>query len=1758
METKEKYIFDAPVAKRLRRSAYSSAVDEQAKYCQKLFFASRNFRNQDGRYISDIFFRCPSRKTAPDYYERVSNPIDLTIIHEKLKSDEYANVDAFMSDICLMIENAKVYYEAYSAEYIDACNFWRMIVEARRKLEESGDELSESGFRSRDNSPTVSTRSLRSRSSNHTMRVRDNASPISGSDHVSGQVLEQLLATVLTAEADDGRLLCAAFKFVPSRELWPEYYKMIQDPIDLYQIARKLNDNVYKSLNDIESDLNLLCQNARMFNDPKSAIYADASAIRKLVAHKKHELLHSALRPIDEVEMQKNAQVVNELLLCASSSMEPFSKLEDSDEEEEAANAGCPMRRLYNLLRHHRDDELGSVTFEEFVRLPDRKIYSNYYQTIANPMSFLVVNKKIKNGNYRTFTDLLNDIRLISSNARKYNKENSVIYEKAIRLEVLAFSYAKELGSAVVEQQRGTRQVGKREPAAGGSTRIRSSMLGGKSNALLERSKAKRTYRQAFLDYKERLLRIYHAVVDYRDDDGRLLSSNFMEKPLRRTDPEYYNVIVKPIDLATIKASIDADKYDSSSAMAADFEVLFENAKLYYGESSAMYNDVITLSRVFAEEMQAVCPNSTGRPKLLPTRSRRTSKQFYDKSPIVRERVSGVDSPRRVADNKSAAATGQLNEKLWAVYDAAKSAADSGGRIYSDAFVKLPSKMDYPSYYEVIRKPIDMQKISHRIKAGYYDSLEGLINDFSLMFNNACKYNDPDSTIYKDALTLQRIVFAKRAELRDAHACVNVQATVQAILGELFSAVDNHQDDSGYYYSNSLRQVVDEETGLPLMDVIGRNLERKRYRRLDRFQLDMFKLFERARRLHGAASQTFEDAVELQTVFIQKRDKVSRCGEWLYSAALAYTEKDFYAEMEEWDSLPLREEVVMDNPDVILSSNAGELDRFVIDDVSYERGTFAYVAPEAGREFHCIQIKRIWRSATGPDTFVCGRTYCRPENTRHPASRKIFQQEVFLYGFVEQLSTESIAGKCIVMSASSYLQSKPTDFEDRHVYVCLSKYMSDSGRFQRLTAAEEPVDPTAKLKRRSAPLVPVLAPYVTTISFGASTNACGTEDVCRLPILDMERVEVPKEAETTEEDTEYEQACENGVWVKLGDCLYVKSFEMRQRLVRVERIWKSNGETWISGVTMIYPDEVDHEPACLFYQKEVFATDIPAVYPLSQTSGRCCVLSVRDYCSSRPTEIDEIHIHVCESKVVGNNGSKFSVPESGERRFKLKTMRLSDDVLDDEVLYFKKPIVLEKEPSPFLMKRKIDYVHSNPYSQLLAESATEGGVPEPKVAQKRLHFMPKLTSRSKSGYILFSAVVRKRIMAENPDSSFGHISKIVGSEWKKLGDEEKKRYEEEAQRIAEEREKADVALGNRLQPLPGQILVHCCRWRECDYQFETVDQLNEHITSAHTSQLVDPGDNQYVCLWLTCAKYRKEGKPFPSLPRLHRHIKEKHLSTSGKCVYPHNRSKHYVPLSLAAHAASGEVGSPKLHEHPLLSTSSSPQVSSGNVPPTNANFGLSMPAVQLPTAVYDANSVAAHRPSTDVPPRLLYDALGNVYSTHTEGQNLFVYKITDQHQLPAGTMPLPVTKSHSDDASHQHFQQQQSTEMSSTVIYPQEMQAGASCTGQSSTALLPFFIPAPPMPVRSGFSMENCIRYSESWENGDLYREDWSNFGRKPVRITADQLPPEAWNFFLRPPSTKEKLLSCLVDLRDHLDNIIRCNRRFDRFYNNYSPLLLD
>lgn len=69
--------------------------------------------------------------------------------------------------------------------------------------------------------------------------------------------------------------------------------------------------------------------------------------------------------------------------------------------------------------------------------------------------------------------------------------------------------------------------------------------------------------------------------------------------------------------------------------------------------------------------------------------------------------------------------------------------------------MRLPSKRQYPDYYEIIKNPIALDDVKIKLDENAYSSLEELRQDLEMCFKNAKKYNQRESVIWKDAKTLQ-------------------------------------------------------------------------------------------------------------------------------------------------------------------------------------------------------------------------------------------------------------------------------------------------------------------------------------------------------------------------------------------------------------------------------------------------------------------------------------------------------------------------------------------------------------------------------------------------------------------------------------------------------------------------------------------------------------------------------------------------------------------------------------------------------------------------------------------------------------------------------------------------------------------------------------------------------------------------------------------------------------------------------------------
>ena len=101
--------------------------------------------------------------------------------------------------------------------------------------------------------------------------------------------LQQILDTVhdslqdLEEKSNDpelqDRAIIDPFLELPPKQLYPDYYQLIKQPIAMKQIEQKINKKQYQSVRAFRQDVGLLCANCRLYNEDGSVLYRDAELI---------------------------------------------------------------------------------------------------------------------------------------------------------------------------------------------------------------------------------------------------------------------------------------------------------------------------------------------------------------------------------------------------------------------------------------------------------------------------------------------------------------------------------------------------------------------------------------------------------------------------------------------------------------------------------------------------------------------------------------------------------------------------------------------------------------------------------------------------------------------------------------------------------------------------------------------------------------------------------------------------------------------------------------------------------------------------------------------------------------------------------------------------------------------------------------------------------------------------------------------------------------------------------------------------------------------------------------------------------------------------------------------------------------------------------------------------------------------------------------------------------------------------------------
>ncbi|ODV80450.1 Bromodomain-containing protein [Suhomyces tanzawaensis NRRL Y-17324] len=237
---------------------------------------------------------------------------------------------------------------------------------------------------------------------------------------------------VLALKDDAGEVISGPFVKLPPKKLYPDYYEIIDTPISLAEIQKKLKQNKYPvdSTHEYLADFQLLLDNAAKYNDPESWIVASAQKIYDYVEQQSDEFLKNGSFDgnTQEKEPKKAAGVKEE----SGEKKITFDRL--------------PLictALLKDVISHEFPDE--GIISNPFMDDVDVEEYPDYLNYVTTPTSFGNVLKKIERKKlFSSKVSLVDNLEkfynatmLIFTNAQLYNDPSSEIHQDAEKLKEL-------------------------------------------------------------------------------------------------------------------------------------------------------------------------------------------------------------------------------------------------------------------------------------------------------------------------------------------------------------------------------------------------------------------------------------------------------------------------------------------------------------------------------------------------------------------------------------------------------------------------------------------------------------------------------------------------------------------------------------------------------------------------------------------------------------------------------------------------------------------------------------------------------------------------------------------------------------------------------------------------------------------------------------------------------------------------------------------------------------------------------------------------------------------------------------------------------------------------------------------------------------------------------------------------------------------------------------------------------------------------
>ncbi|KAG8931931.1 hypothetical protein FRC02_001953 [Tulasnella sp. 418] len=252
---------------------------------------------------------------------------------------------------------------------------------------------------------------------------------------------------------------------------------------------------------------------------------------------------------------------------------------DDQPTEQEVSELG---QRLWNTIKNAKDDN-GRHMATDFLELPSKRKYPEYYKVIKRPISLEEIKTKLLSYEYKSLSSVKADFDLMFKNAKHFNEKNSGIWLDAQNLHnLVAREYTILTGASNAHDNPSDDEDGDEYTDNAKSSKGKKA----RSNPLIT-------------TIKTRLGKL----LKKKDPSGRSYSDAFIELPSKKEWAIYYEVIKKPISFDIIEKKLNRGHYDSVQAFINDVELMFSNAFEFNEEHSPIWEDAKYLQDQFRELM---------------------------------------------------------------------------------------------------------------------------------------------------------------------------------------------------------------------------------------------------------------------------------------------------------------------------------------------------------------------------------------------------------------------------------------------------------------------------------------------------------------------------------------------------------------------------------------------------------------------------------------------------------------------------------------------------------------------------------------------------------------------------------------------------------------------------------------------------------------------------------------------------------------------------------------------------------------------------------------------------------------------------------------------------------------------------------------------------------------------------------------------------------------------------------------------------